>query len=81
MWCVLKGVFFTEALDEIQHVKVILYATYVPVATIKGSNGVVDPLQRQQGRSHAIRRVGSLRTKSGPSNSFYNYGDFKTCMS
>ena len=34
-----------------------------------------------QGRSQAIQRVGSLRTKSGPSNSFYNYGDFKTCMS
>ena len=34
-----------------------------------------------QGRSQAIRWVGSLRTKSGPSNSFYNYGDFKTCMS
>ena len=34
-----------------------------------------------QGRSQAIRQVGSLRTKSGPSNSFYNnYGDFKTCM-
>ena len=34
-----------------------------------------------QGRRQAILRVGSLRTKSGPSNSFYNYGDFKTCMS
>ena len=32
-----------------------------------------------QGHSQAIWRVGSLRTRSGPSNSFYNYGDFKTC--
>ena len=35
----------------------------------------------EQGRSQAIQWIGSLRTKSGPSNSFYNYGDFKTCMS
>ena len=35
----------------------------------------------QQGRKQAIRRVGSLRTKSGPSNFFYSYGDFKTCVS
>ena len=52
------------------------------------SNSLLQHLARQrlvslmiQGRSQAIRWVGSLRTKSGPSNSFYNYGDFKTCMS
>ena len=54
-------------------VKSVYFWTYqVAVITLWALN---------QGRSQAIRRVGSLRTKSGPSNSFYNYGDFKTCMS